>query len=403
MSTASETLIPRRRWSRRALWIAAAAVLVLAAGFFAGYLPRRLARGKLAAATPTAPVAPRVAVVKALAVDAGRLLTLPAGLVANQQTLVYARASGYVSRWLVDIGDRVKKGQLLVQLDTPELDKQLAQARASLAQTIAALRQAEANRELAIITARREAALFARLLISAQENDQAQTQAAVWNANVKAAQANVVAQRANVGQLEQLVSFGQIYAPYDGTITRRLVEVGTLVNAGAGTTAAALFEIASTDPMQSYVDVPQPFAPSVRVGADAKITVRAFRGRVFSGRVTRTAGALDPASRTLRTEVDIPNPKGELLAGMYVDVSLDVAISHEVVRVPSSAIIADSRGVHVAVVDGSGKVHLVAVTTGLDNGSTIDLVTGLSGGEQVIAAPPGGVTDGMQVQPASAG
>src|SRR5438445_858413 len=403
MSTASETLTPRRRWSRRQLWIAAAAVLVLAAGFLAGYLPRRLARAKLAAATPTAPVAPRVSVVKAVAVDAGRVLTLPAGLVANQQTLVYARASGYVSRWLVDIGDRVKKGQLLVQLDTPELDKQLAQARASLAQTIAALRQAQANRDLAKITARREAALFARLLISAQENDQAQTQAAVWEATVKAAQANVAAQRANVGQLEQLVSFGKVYAPYDGTITRRLVDVGTLVNAGAGSNAAALFQIASTDPMQAYVDVPQVFAPSVRVGTEAKVAVRNYRGRVFAGKVTRTAGALDPASRTLHTEIDLPNPKGELFAGMYVDVSLDVAVTHQVVRVPSSAIIADSRGVHVAVVDGSGKVHLVAVTTGLDNGSTIELVAGLSGGEQVISAPPGGVTDGMQVQPVSAG
>src|SRR5205823_6978833 len=127
-------------------------------------------------------------------------------------------------------------------------------------------------------------------------------------------------------------------------------------------------------PMQAYVDVPQPFAPSVRVGADAKIAVRSFPGRVFPGRVTRTAGALDAASRTLRTEVDIPNPKGELLAGMYVDVSLDVAISHQVVRVPSGGIIADSRGVHVAVVDGNGKVKLVAVTTGVDDGTTIDVV-----------------------------
>ena len=344
-----------------------------------------------------------MSVVKALAVDAGRLLTLPAGLVANQQTLVYARASGYVRRWLVDIGDCVKKGQLLIQLDTPELDKQLAQARASLSQTIAALAQAQSNRELAEITARREANLFAKMLISAQENDQAQTQAAVWKANVNAAKANVAAQRANVGQLAQLVSFGKVYAPYDGTITRRLVDVGTLVNAGAGTNAAALFEIVSTDPMQAYVDVPQVFAPSVRVGSEAKIAVRNYRGRVFTGKVTRTAGALDPASRTLRTEIDLPNPKGELFAGMYVDVSLDVAVTHQVVRVPSSAIIADARGVHVAVVDGSGKVHLVAVTTGLDNGTTIELVAGLSGGEQVISAPPGGVTDGMQVQPVSAG
>src|SRR5439155_15268901 len=230
MSAAPEILTPPRRIrSKRRLWIAAAALLlVLAGGFLAGYLPRRLARARLAATTPTAAVAPRVAVVKAAAVDAGRTLTLPAGLVANQQTLVYARASGYVNRWLVDIGDHVKKGQLLIQLDTPELDKQLAQARASLSQTIAALAQAQSNRELADITARREAALFAKMLISAQENDQARTQAAVWNANVNAAKANVAAQRANVGQLEQLASFGKVYAPYDGTITRRLVDVGTL-------------------------------------------------------------------------------------------------------------------------------------------------------------------------------
>src|SRR6266849_6716716 len=295
MSTASETLTPRRRWSRRQLWIAAAAVLVLAAGFLAGYLPRRLARAKVAAATPTAPVAPRVSVVKAVAVDAGRLLTLPAALSAKQQTLVYARANGYVNRWLVDIGDRVKKGQLLLQLDTPELDKQLAQAQASLAQTIAALAQARANREYAYLTARREAELYGKSLISAQENDQARTQAAIWDANLNAARANVAAQRANVGQLEQLVSFGKVQAPYDGTITRRLVDVGTLVNAGAGTNAAALFEIASTDPMEAYVDVPQVFAPSVRVGAEAKVAVKNFRGRVFTGHVARTAGALDAA------------------------------------------------------------------------------------------------------------
>jgi RND family efflux transporter MFP subunit len=403
MSASSETVAPRRSWRKRRLWIAAAVVLVLAAGFFAGWLPRRLARAKLAAATPAAPVAPRVSVVKAVAVDAGRLLTLPAALSAKEQTLVYARANGYVSRWLVDIGDRVKKGQLLVQLDTPELDKQLAQAQAALSQTMAALAQAQANRDYAYVTARREAELFAKSLISAQENDQAQTQAAVWDANVNAAKANVAAQRANVGQLEQLVSFGKVHAPYDGTITRRLVDVGTLVNAGAGSTAAALFEIASTDPMEAYVDVPQVFAPSIRVGSEAKVAVKNFRGRVFTGRVTRTAGALDPASRTLRTEVDLPNPKDELLAGMFVEVSLDVAVSHSVIRVPSSAIIADARGVHVAVVDGSGKLHLVAVTTGLDNGSTIDVVAGLSGGEQVIAAPPSDVTDGMQVQAVSAG
>jgi RND family efflux transporter MFP subunit len=402
VSATTEALMAQHTRKGRRLAIALA-LLVLVIAFLAGYVPRRLARTKLAKATPTAPVAPRVSVVKAISVDAGRVLTLPAGLVADEQTLVYARASGYVRRWLVDIGDHVKKGQLLLVLDTPELDQQLAQARALLQLKLAALSQAQANRDFARITAKREADLFGKLLISAQENDQAQTQAAVADANVRLAQADVQAQRANVAQLEQLVSFGKVYAPYDGKITRRLVEVGTLVNAGAGTTAASLFEIASIDPMKAYVDVPQPFAPSVRVGSEAKVAVRAFRGHTFTGRVTRTAGALDPASRTLRTEVTIPNPKGELLAGMYVDVTLDVAIEHQVVRVPSSAVIADSRGVHVAVVGGDGKVRLVTVTTAHDDGTMVDVVAGLSGGEQVMAAPPAGVTDGMQVQPVSQG
>ena len=225
-----------------------------------------------------------------------------------------------------------------------------------MAQTAAALVQAQANREYAHVTERREADLVAKSLIAAQEYDQARTQASVSDASVNAAKANVAAQRANVGQLEQLVSFGKVYAPFDGTITRRLVDVGTLVNAGAGSNAAALFEVVATDPMLAYVDVPQAFAPSVRVGADAKVAVRNFRGRVFAGRVTRTAGALDPASRTLRTEVQLPNASATLLAGMYVEVSLDVAVTHQVVRVPSSAIISDARGVHVAVVDGAA-VH----------------------------------------------
>jgi RND family efflux transporter MFP subunit len=402
VSATTESLMPRRSWNRRHLAIAGA-ILLVAAAFAGGYLPRRLARSKLAASTAAAQGPPRVAVIKAVAVDAGRTLTLPADLVAYQQTFVNARASGYVRQWLVDIGDRVKDGQLLLVLETPELNKQLAQSRATLRQTVAALAQAKANRDFAYITARREQQLFTKLLISAQENDQAQTQAAVWDANVNAAGATVNAQRANVQQLEALVAFGKVYAPYNGTITRRVVDVGTLVNAGAGTTATALFEIAKTDIMRAFLDVPQAFAPSIRVGEEGKVAVRNFRGRAFTGRVVRTAGALDPASRTLRTQIDLPNPTGELLPGMYVDISLDVAISHKAVRVPSSAVIADSRGVHVAVVDESGKVHLVAVTPGPDDGNTIELVAGLSGGEQVISTPPSAVTDGMQVQPVSTG
>jgi membrane fusion protein (multidrug efflux system) len=401
MTTIAEAPLPVRRSTRRPILLGAA-TLALAAAFLAGYLPRRAARARVVAATATAPVAVRFPVVKAAAVDSGHVLTLPAGLVPAQQTLVYARASGYVRRWLVDIGDRVERGQLLVELDTPELDQELAQARASLEQAVAALGQAQANQAYAHITERRQADLVAKSLIAAQDYDQARTQAAVSDANVGAAKANVAAQRAHVAQLAQLVSFGKVDAPFAGTITRRLVDIGTLVNGGGGSSATALFEIAATDPMLAYVDVPQVYAPSVRVGAEAKVTVKNFSGRAFVGRVTRTAGALDPASRTLRTEVALPNRPGELLAGMFVQVSLDVAVSHQVVRVPSSAIIADARGVHVAVVDGTGGVHLTAVTVGPDNGNTVDLVAGLSGGEQVIATPPSDVADGMRVQVASA-
>ena len=401
MTAVAEMPRPARAWSHRPA-ILGAALLALTTSFLAGYLPRRAARAKVVAATASAPAAARVPVVKATALDSGRVLSLPAGLVPTQQTLVYARASGYVRRWLDDIGDHVDRGQLLVELDTPELDQQLEQARASLEQAVAALAQAEANRAYAHVTERRQAELVAEKLIAAQDYDQARTQAAVWDANVRAATADIATQRAHVAQLAQLVSFGRVYAPFAGTITRRLVDVGTLVNAGAGSNAAALFEIAATDPMLAYVDVPQVYAPSVRAGANARVTVKNFAGRVFTGRVTRTAGALDPASRTLRTEVALPNRSGELLAGMFVQVSLDVAVSHRVVRVPSSAIIADARGVHVAVVDGSGKVHLVAVTPGPDNGNTVDVVAGLSGGERVIATPPSGVADGMQVEGVSA-
>ena len=199
-------------------------------------------------------------------------------------------------------------------------------------------------------------------------------------------------------QLEQQIAFGKVLAPYDGTITQRLVDVGTLVNAGAGSTASSLFELEATNPIRAFINVPQPFAPSVREGADTKVMVRQFPGRSFPGKVARTSGALDPTSRTLRTEIDVPNDKGELLAGMYGEVSIATEISHPVVRVPSSAILADARGVHVAVVDGSGRVHLAVVQLGLDDGTTVDVVSGLEGGEQVIASPPADAADGLQVQ-----
>ncbi len=402
MSTTSVSPVPHHRWRKKYIVIIGAAALVVLAFLF-GYLPRFRARSKLVAQTQAQQGPLRVSVVRADAAASGRPLTLPSTLAPYQRTFVYARANGYVRRWLVDIGAKVRQGQLLAELETPELYQQLAQAKATVAQREAALGLASANLEYAKVTADRYHALFLEALIAKQQDDQTRTQASVAEANVKAAIADLEAMRANVRQLEQQIAFGKVTAPYDGTITQRLVDVGTLVNAGAGTTASALFELEATNPIRAFVSVPQAFAPSVREGVDAKVTVRQFPGRAFPGKVARTSGALDPTSRTLRTEVDVPNDKGELLAGMYGEVSIAGEISHPVVRVPSSAILADARGVHVAVVDGNGRVHLAAVQLGVDNGTTVDLVSGLNGGEQVIASPPADAADGLQVQVVQAG
>jgi RND family efflux transporter MFP subunit len=218
-------------------------------------------------------------------------------------------------------------------------------------------------------------------------------------ANVHAGEANVAAARASVRQLGQLVSFGHVVAPFDGRITQRTIDIGSLVIAGGAAGSLPLFRIEAIDPIRVFVQVPQAFAASVKDAEAASVSVRQIPGRVFEGRVARTAGTLDPALRTLDVEIDMPNPEGELLGGMYAEVTIAVAVAHRVVRVPSSAVITDARGVHVATVDGTGRVHLVEVVRGLDNGREIELVEGLVGGEQVIASPGGDVVDGARVEP----
>jgi membrane fusion protein, multidrug efflux system len=386
---------PRRTVRRRLL---AGGLLALALAFLVGYLPRRLALARLARATRAeAEKPPRVAVILAQAENTNRELTLPSNLVAIEDTLVYSRANGYVRRWLVDIGDRVRAGDVLAELDTPEVDQQLKQSRAALSQQRAALAQAQANLDFALTTANRYQPLFEAGVVSRQITDQASAQAKVWQANVRAAEANIVAQAANVAQYEELVSYGRVTAPFDGAISERLIDVGSLVNAGSGANSQPLFHLVAIDPMRVFVQVPQTYAPSVHPGDAAAVAVRQYPGRKFAGKVTRMASALDPASRTLNTEIEVPNRSRELLPGMYAEVEMTAAVSHPVVRVPASAVIADAEGVHVAVVDG-GRVHLVTVRPGRDFGSVIELVEGLSGGEPVIVTPPTSVTEGTQVQ-----
>jgi RND family efflux transporter MFP subunit len=385
-----------RRWT-----ILSFAAVALVGLFFAGYWPRHVAEKRLAAETLAAQSRlPRAKVVTAVAAEGGRSMTLPGTLTPNEQAQVIARATGYVARRNVDIGDRVHAGDVLAELDTPELDQQLEQARAALTQKGAALEQAIANRDYARVTSARQDALLPDLT-SKQSDDQAHAQVNVWEANVHAAQADVAAAQASVRQLAQLVSFGRVVAPFDGRITQRTTDVGSLVTAGGTAGSAPLFQIEGSDPMRVYVQVPQAFALSVKDGQGASVSIRQLPGRTFEGHVTRTAGSLDPTSRTLKAEVDVPNPTGELLGGMFAEVTFAVALSHPVVRVPSGAVITDASGVHVAAVDRGGQVHLVAVVRGLDDGREIELVSGLSGGEQVLASPGGDVIDGMRVEPVS--
>ncbi len=392
---------PRRRVSRRkrVVVLASIAVVTLVAAFIAGWLPRHLAQRRAAhvAAAGQAPL--RVPVVTATAEGTGRDLTLPGGLVAIQHTLIYARVNGYVRRWLVDIGDHVRSGQSLLELDTPDLDQQLAQARATLAQRESVLAQALASQEFAHVNARRQNYLVVRKLVAQQDADFANTQASVADGVVASATADIQAQRGVVRQLEALVSFANVKAPFDGTVTSRLAEVGTLVNAGATSPTQALFEIEATDPLRVFIHVPQAFAASVRVGIPVTVSVRQYPGRKFPGTLTRTAGALDPVSRTLEAEVIAPNGAGELFAGMYCEVTIPVAVTHRVVKVPASAILFDSRGSHVATVGSDSIVHLVSVQPGRNLGSEIEVVDGLVGGERILPTPPADITDGTRVEP----
>jgi RND family efflux transporter MFP subunit len=378
---------------------------VLGVLFFAGYWPRHSAQVRLAAqSVAAARTLPRVRTAAAVAAPGGRSLTLPGTLMADRQALVNARATGYVRAFRVDIGDRVRAGDVLAELDTPELDQQLEQARATLHQKQGALEQAIANRDYARLTAGRQDTLFAQALIAKQDDDQASAQLKVGEANVHAAFADVEAAQANVRELSQLVSFGHVVAPFDGRITQRNIDIGSLVTAGSasgGSAGQPLFRIEAVDPIRVFVQVPQAFALSVKQAEAASVSVRQLPGRAFEGHVTRTAGTLDPAARTLTVEMDVPNPTGELLGGMFARVTITASLSHRVVRVPSSAVITDARGVHVATVDGAGQVHLVAVVPGLDDGREIELVDGLEGGEPIIINPGGDVTDGMRVEPAT--
>jgi len=315
-------------------------------------------------------------------------LLLPGNITAMLETTIYARANGYVARWLVDIGDHVKIGQQLAILDTPELDQQLAAAQGTQ-------QQSEANFELARVTAQRWQELLQKQVVSKQDNDQTQ-------GGYQASSAALANSKANVAQLKDLQNFKNVTAPFEGTITKRTIDTGSLVSQGSGTAGTALFSLAQTDPLRIFVDVPQSDAPLIEVGMEAKIFVLERANRDFTGVVTRTSGALDPTSRTLHVEVDIPNHDGALFAGMYAQVKFTLVDKSGPIAIPSDAFVFRSSGSQVAVVTNDNKIHWQPIEVGRDFGTYMEVLTGLDENVRVVMNPTDDLTEGLAVEPKAA-
>ncbi len=370
-------------------------LVVLVGGLFAfGWVQRGKARSSVD--LPSSESKPtRVEVVKPAVAESDREMTLPGTVRALEQTKIYPRVTGYVRKWLVDIGDKVKAGQLLVEIDVPDLDAQLSQARAQLAQAQAAVKQVIAQRDYSKANTQRYESLADQKLVSQAQVEQTQAQASTDEAGVTSAESNVVAQQANVRRLIETQAFARVVAPFAGTITTRNIERGDLVSE---TKTVELYTIAAIDPVRVFVEVPQTVVANVHPGAEATIMVREYPGRKFTGKVTRSAGALDPDLHTMTTEVQVPNPDGTLLPGMYAQASLTFPVPHRVIEIPATALYSDSQGLRVAVVDAQQKLHFAQITIERDTGATLLIATGLTGDERVVKIAVPGLAEGSPLE-----
>ena len=326
---------------------------------------------------------PTVAVIHVATETSEEGLVLPGSMQAYVESPIYARTNGYLKKWYRDIGSRVHKGELLADIDTPEVDQQLIQARADL-------ETSKANANLSNITAKRYEDLIKTDSVSKQEVDNAA-------GDLAAKQATVASSDANVHRLAELESFKHIYAPFSGVIIRRNVDIGTLINAGNGGSSQLLFSLAQTDPIRVYVNVPESAAPAIHAGLPAALELTQFPGRKFEGKVVRTAEAIDPATRTLLTEVDVPNKSGELLPGGYAQVHLAVKIAGDRLQVPVNALLFRSEGLRAVIVDSNHKLHLQPLTIGRDYGVTLEVLQGLHSSDWIVLNPADSLEEGQQV------
>ena len=359
------------------------ALLIVAGIVVGGVLPRVKARAALKSATNDLAI-PTVSVAHPQLGAPQTEIVLPGNIQAFTDSPIYARTNGYLKKWYVDIGARVKANQLLAEIETPEVDQELDQARADL-------NTAEANFALSKITADRYQDLLKTDSVSKQDVDNAYGDFAAKKAMVASAQSNVK-------RLEELQSFEKIYAPFDGVITARNTDIGHLINSGAGAPATELFHIAAIQELRVYVNVPQQYSPSAKPGLTADLTLQELPGRRFRGTLVRTADSIDLATRTLLVEVDVDNRSGELLPGAYAEVHLKVPAGTPALILPVSALIFRSDGLQIGTVENGNRAALKNVVLGHDLGSQVEIVSGLTADDFVIMNPPDSLVSGEIVR-----
>ena len=359
------------------------ALLIVAGIVIAGVIPRIHATNELKKTTDALAV-PSVEVAHPKEGAPQTEIVLPGNIQAFADSPIYSRTDGYLKKWYADIGTHVKAGQLLAEIETPEIDQQLDQARADL-------NTAQANLHLSQITATRYQDLAKSDSVSKQDVDNA-------TGDFEAKQAMVASAQSNVNRLAQLQSFEKIYAPFDGVITARNTDVGHLINSGASAPANELFHIAAVNRLRVFINVPQEYSTSAHVGLTATLTLQEFPGKAFNGTLARTADAIDPATRTLLTEVDVDNPTGQLLPGSYAQVHLKVPSAAPSVVVPVTALIFRAQGLQAAVVNDGSHAEIRNVVLGRDYGSEVEVVSGLSTSDNVMVSPPDSLVSGEQVR-----
>lgn len=369
--------------AHKAGWLIGIVVLVLLIAGAVTIISKFSERKALAAETERLAV-PSVSVVHPTQEQSQEELLLPATVQAYKESPIYARTNGYILHWYKDIGSHVQKGELLADIDTPEVDQELMQARATR-------QQIQAQLSLAKSSAERWQNLRRSDSVSQQEVDQQVS-------GYQQAEANLAAADANVRRLEQMESFKHVYAPFSGVLTKRNIDVGALINAGNGGSDRELFDVAQVDPLRVYVNVPQTYSPAIQIGMKAFLEQGEYQGQKVEGKVVRTSEAIDPATRTLLTEIDVPNPTGKILPGAYAQVNFAAKVNAPRLTVPINTLLFRPEGPRAAVVGSDNKVKLTPVTIGRDYGSSVEVVGGLQASDQIIVNPADSLEDGQQVK-----